>query len=59
MLSEQENEEEGIAVSGRVFGFLILGIILVFVGVVVLAVASLFSVVQEVLVLWFLWDLSL
>ena len=43
MLSEQENEEEGIAVSGRVFGFLILGIVLVFVGVVVLAVASLFS----------------
>ena len=42
MLSEQENEDEGIFVSGRLFGFLILGIALVFVGIVVLAVVSLF-----------------
>ena len=41
MLSEQENEDEGIAVSSRLFGFLILGIALVFVGIVVLVVASL------------------
>ena len=44
MLNEQENEEnEGVAVSGRLFGFLILGITLVFVGIVVLVVVSLFS----------------
>jgi len=43
MLSEQENEDEGITVSSRLFGFLILGIALVFVGIVVLVVASLFS----------------
>ena len=40
MLSEQEEEEGGIAVSSRLFGFLILGIALVFIGIVVLAVAS-------------------
>jgi uncharacterized membrane protein len=42
MLSEQENEDEGITVSGRLFGFLILGIALVFAGIVVLAVVPLF-----------------
>ena len=36
----QETEDEGIAVSGRLFGFLILGIALVFIGIVVLVVAS-------------------
>ena len=45
MLSEQENEDEnedeGITVSSRLFGFLILGIALVFVGIAVLAVSSL------------------
>ena len=41
MLSEQETEDEGIAVSSRLFGFLILGIALVFVGIVVLVVVSL------------------
>ena len=41
MLSEQENEDEGITVSSRLFGFLILGIALVFVGIVVLVVVSL------------------
>ena len=40
MLSEQEDEEGGIAVSSRLFGFLILGIALVFIGIVVLMVAS-------------------
>ena len=35
MLSEQENEDEGITVSSRLFGFLILGIALVFIGIVV------------------------
>ena len=42
MLSEQETEDEGITVSSRLFGFLILGIALVFVGIVVLVVVSLF-----------------
>ncbi|HYA78510.1 MAG TPA: DUF131 domain-containing protein [Verrucomicrobiae bacterium] len=42
MLSEQENENEGITLSSRFFGFLILGVALVFVGIVVLVVASLF-----------------
>jgi uncharacterized membrane protein len=43
MLSEQENEDEGIAVSSKLFGFLILGIALVFVGILVLVVVSFFS----------------
>ena len=34
-------EDEGITVSSRLFGFLILGIALVFIGIVVLVVASL------------------
>jgi uncharacterized membrane protein len=42
MLSEQENEDEGITVFSRLFGFLILGVALVFVGIVVLVIASLF-----------------
>jgi uncharacterized membrane protein len=41
MLSEQETEDEGITVSSRLFGFLILGIALVLIGIVVLVVASL------------------
>jgi len=44
MLSNQETEDEGITVSSRLFGFLILGIALVFVGVVILAVVSFTSV---------------
>ena len=41
MLSKQEEDEEGgFAVSSRLFGFLILGIALVFIGIAVLAVAS-------------------
>jgi uncharacterized membrane protein len=39
--SAQETEDEGITVSSRLLGFLILGIALVFVGMVVLVVASL------------------
>jgi len=42
MLSEHETEDEGITVSSWLFGFLILGIALVFVGIVVLVVVSLF-----------------
>jgi uncharacterized membrane protein len=41
MLSEQETEDEGITVSSRLFGFLILGIALVLIGIVVLVVVSL------------------
>ena len=41
MLSERETGDEGISVSSRLFGFLILGIALVFVGIVVLVVVSL------------------
>ena len=40
MLSDEENEAEGIGVSNRLLGFLLLGIALVFVGVAVLVVAS-------------------
>ena len=40
MVSEEETEEEGIAVSSRLFGFLILGVVLVLIGIVVLMVAS-------------------
>jgi uncharacterized membrane protein len=40
MLSERETGDEGIPVSSRLFGFLILGIALVFVGIVVLVVVS-------------------
>ena len=40
LTSADDTEDEGIPVSGRFFGLLILGIALVFVGIVVLAVAS-------------------
>jgi uncharacterized membrane protein len=40
MLSDEETEE-GVGVSGRLLGFLLLGIALVFVGIAVLVVASL------------------
>jgi len=43
MLSEGEPEENGIAMSNRLFGFLILRIVLVFVGIVILVTASLIS----------------
>jgi uncharacterized membrane protein len=39
--SAQETEDEGITESSRLLGFLILGIALVFVGIVILVVASL------------------
>jgi uncharacterized membrane protein len=38
--NSNETEDEGIPVSSRLLGFLILGITLVFVGIVILAVAS-------------------
>ena len=41
MADEDESEDGGIAVSSRLFGLLILGIVLVFVGIVVLFVVSL------------------
>jgi uncharacterized membrane protein len=41
MLSDKEVEDEGIGISSRLLGFLLLGITLVFVGIVVLVVASL------------------
>ena len=40
MLIDGEAEGEGISISNRLFGFLLLGIALVFVGVAVLVVAS-------------------
>ena len=43
MSIEREPEENGIAMSSRLFGFLILGIVLVFVGIVILVTASLIS----------------
>jgi len=43
MLSDKEVEDEGIGVSSRLLGFLLLGIALVFVGIAVLVVASLVS----------------
>jgi uncharacterized membrane protein len=42
MLSDEQAEDEGIGISGRLLGFLLLGIALVFVGVVVIVVASVF-----------------
>jgi uncharacterized membrane protein len=35
-----ESEDDGISISGRLFGFLLLGIVLVFVGIAVLVVTS-------------------
>ena len=40
MLSVDEAEDDGISVSSRLLGFLLLGITLVFVGIAVLIVAS-------------------
>ena len=40
MLSDEEAEDDGISISGRLLGFLLLGIALVFVGIAVLVVAS-------------------
>ena len=40
MLSDEEAEDDGIGISGRLLGFLLLGIALVFVGIAVLVVAS-------------------
>ncbi len=42
MLSIEEAEDEGIGVSGRLLGFLFLGVTLVFVGIAVIVVASVF-----------------
>ncbi len=41
LAEEDDSEEGGIAVSSRLFGLLILGVALVFVGIVVLVVVSL------------------
>jgi len=40
MLSDEEAENDGISISGRLLGFLLLGIALVFFGIAVLVVAS-------------------
>ena len=40
--STEENDDEGIEVSSRLFSFLILGVALVFIGVMVLVIASVF-----------------
>ena len=40
MLRNEEAEEDGISISGRLLGFLLLGIALVFVGIAVLVIAS-------------------
>ena len=40
MLSDEEAKDDGISISGRLLGFLLLGIVLVFVGISVLVVAS-------------------
>ena len=42
MSIDEETEDEGIGMSSRLLGFLLLGITLVFVGIAVLVVASLF-----------------
>ena len=41
MFRDDEAEDEGIGISNRLLGFLLLGITLVFVGIAVLVVASL------------------
>jgi len=41
MLSDEEAEEDGTTISGRLLGFLLLGIVLVFVGIAVLVIATL------------------
>ncbi len=40
MLSDDEAEDVGVGVSGRLLGFLLLGLVLVFAGITVLIVAS-------------------
>ena len=40
MLSDEEAEDEGIGLSGRLLGFLLLGIALVFVGIAVIVIVS-------------------
>ena len=40
MSGDEKAEDDGISISGRLFGFLLLGIVLVFVGIAVLVVAS-------------------
>jgi uncharacterized membrane protein len=40
VLSDEETEDEGIGLSGRLLGFLLLGIALVFVGIAVIVVVS-------------------
>jgi uncharacterized membrane protein len=40
LLSDEEAEDEGIGLSGRLLGFLLLGIALVFVGFAVIVVVS-------------------
>jgi uncharacterized membrane protein len=42
VLSDEEAEDESIGVSGRLLGFLLLGIALVFVGFAVITVVSVF-----------------
>ncbi len=42
MLTDEESEDEGIGISGRLLGFLFLGVALVFVGIAVIVVASVF-----------------
>jgi uncharacterized membrane protein len=39
-LSDEEAEDEGIGLSGRLLGFLLLGVALVFVGIAVIVVVS-------------------
>ncbi len=41
--NESETEEKGVSVTGRVFKLLIVGMVLVFIGTVILVIASLFS----------------
>ena len=43
MAGEEETKDEGIAVSSRLFAFLLLGIALVLIGIIVLVVASVVS----------------
>ena len=43
MLSDEEAETEGIGLLGRLLGFILLGISLVFVGIAVIVVVSVFS----------------
>lgn len=40
MLSDEDAEDEGIGLTGRLLGFLLLGIALVFVGIAVIVVVS-------------------